>query len=101
MAECLAEGLGYPILGREVVQEAASGLGVPASLLEEKMWERPTLWDRLSSMRRVYMVAVQAALAERAVEGNLVYHGLAGGFLLRARCASVSSLRWSGGSGPS
>jgi hypothetical protein len=34
-------------------------------------------------MRRVYSVAVQAALAEHAANGNLVYHGLAGGFLLR------------------
>jgi hypothetical protein len=31
----------------------------------------------------MYLVAVQAALAERAVTGRLVYHGLAGGLLLR------------------
>lgn len=83
VAECLAERLGYPILGREVVQEAAAKLGVPAESLQEKLGDRPSLWGRFSSMRRAYIVAVQAALAERAVGGNLVYHGLTGGLLMR------------------
>jgi len=83
MAECLADRLGYPLLGREVVQTAAAELGVPAQLVEEKMKDRPSLWERFSSMRWTYIVAVQAALWEKAVAGNLVYHGLAGGLLLR------------------
>jgi cytidylate kinase len=83
MAECLADRLSYPLLGREVVQAAAAELGVPAQLVEEKMQNRPSLWDRFSSMRWTYIVAVQAALWEKAVAGNLVYHGLAGGLLLR------------------
>ncbi len=88
-AECLAERLGYPILGREVIQEAAAELGVSADLLEEELCERPTVWSRFSSMRRVYTVAVQCALAEHALEGNLVYHGLAGGLLLRDAPATM------------
>lgn len=83
MAECLAARLGYPVVGRELLQDAAARLGVPASLLEEKMSDRPGLWDRFSTMRRAYVVAVQAALAEHAAGGDLVYHGLAGGLLLR------------------
>jgi cytidylate kinase len=83
MAECLAKRLGYPILGREVAQEAARSLGVPAELLERKLGDRPSRWSRFSSLRRAYVVAVQATLAEYAVGGNLVYHGLAGGLLVR------------------
>ena len=83
MAECLAARLGYPILGREVAQEAALQLGVSARTLEEKMGDRPTVWGRFSTMRRTYVTAVQSALAERAAYGHLVYHGLAGGLLLR------------------
>ncbi len=83
MARCLAARLGYPLLGREVAQEAAAGLGVRPELLEEKMGDRPSLWSRFSSMRRSYVVAVQTALAERAASGQLVYHGLSGGLLLR------------------
>lgn len=89
VAECLAERLGYPILGREVVQDAATKLGVPAALLEREMGARPSMWSRFTSMRRVYIVAVQAALAERAAEGSLVYHGLAGGLLLRSAPATL------------
>ena len=83
MAERLAATLGYPILGREVIQQAAEQLGVSAATLEAKMSDRPTVWSRFSSMRRAYVVAVQAALAEQAASGNLVYHGLACGLLLR------------------
>lgn len=83
MAECLAARLGHPLVGRELLQEAAARLGVPASLLEEKMADRPAVWDRFSAMRRAYVVAVQAALAEHAAGGDLVYHGLAGGLLMR------------------
>lgn len=83
LAECLGDRLGYPVLGREVLQEAAVALDVPAEALERKMADRPSLWGRFSSMRRAYIVAVQAALAERAAAGNLVYHGLSGGRLMR------------------
>ncbi len=83
VAECLARRLDYPLLGREIAQEAAARLGVPADLLEARMDDRPSLWGRFSSLRRTYVVAVRAALAEHGASGNLVYHGLAGGLLLR------------------
>lgn len=83
LAEALAAELGYPILGREVVQEAADRLEVSEALLRQKMERAPGLWERYATMRRVYVVAVQSALAEHAAGGNLVYHGLAGGLLLK------------------
>jgi cytidylate kinase len=83
LAKRLADQLEYPILGREVLQHAAEELGVSEVSLREKMESAPRLWDRHAATRRVYVVAVQAALAERAVEGNLVYHGLAGQLLLK------------------
>ena len=83
LAECLAEELGYPLLGREVAQEAAAGLGVSPDELRARWEVAPKLWERFSSARRLYLAAVQASLAEHAIEGNLVYHGLAGQLLLR------------------
>jgi len=83
MAERLATRLGYPILGREVVQDAAADLGVSAEEVERSMVARPAVWSRFSSLRRAYVAAVQSALAERAVSGRLVYHGLSGGLLLK------------------
>jgi cytidylate kinase len=83
LAECLAGHLGYPMLGREILQSTAADLGVSEQDLTRQFERAPKLWDRQGALRRVYIVAVQAALAEHVASGNLVYHGLAGQFLLR------------------
>jgi cytidylate kinase len=75
--------MGYPLLGREVLQEAASQLGVPPEDLAEKFEGPPSLFNRAATLRKTYMAAVQAALAEQMGSGDLIYHGLAGGFLLK------------------
>lgn len=84
LARCLADKLGYPLIGRELLQDAAAQLGVPSEDLVEKMEDQPRFFGRATSLRKTYIAAVRAALAEAAVEGDLVYHGLAGGFLLRS-----------------
>ncbi|MFC1791872.1 AAA family ATPase, partial [Gemmatimonadota bacterium] len=43
----------------------------------------PGLWARLRGEREKYVLAVQTALADWCTRGDLVYHGLAGQFLLR------------------
>jgi cytidylate kinase len=83
LAGCLADRLGYPMLGREVLQEAAEALGLSESVFREKYEATPTLWARLTREREKYTLAVQTALAEWCTRGNLVYHGLSGQFLLR------------------
>jgi len=83
MAECLAEQLHYPLVAREVLQHAASELGVTEESLSQE-WERtPRLWSRQSSEQRLYITAVQAALAEHVAGGDLIYHGRAGQVLLK------------------
>lgn len=83
LARCLAAELGYPCVGREILVEAAAKLGVPEETLTKKFEKSPGLWGRLTSDRRLYVIAVQAALAEHAKEGDLVYHGHAGHLLLK------------------
>jgi cytidylate kinase len=83
LAECVSAALGSPCVGREILIDAAAKLGVPEQVLAKKMEKGPGLWDRLTLERRIYVVAVQAALAEHVVSGDLVYHGLAGHMLLR------------------
>jgi len=82
MARCLGEQLGYPVVAREVVSEAASDLGVSEEALSRGMERTPRLWNRQSSERRLYIAAVQAALAEHVAGGDLIYHGRAGQLLL-------------------
>lgn len=100
LAECLARELDYPILDEEVVRDAAARLGVSVEDLQERMGDRPSLWEPFSSMRRTHLLALQEALAERVVEGDLVYHGLTGGLLLNdlpalltVRCVAPMAMR--------
>lgn len=83
MAKCLAEELDYPILGREVAQEAAAILGVEEEKLINRWEIPPRMWKKHSVATRLYKAAVLSTLADHAVEGNLVYHGLCGQLLLR------------------
>jgi cytidylate kinase len=82
VAECLAETLGCPCIGREVLQDAAAKLGASMEDLAGKFETPPGLWARLTHKRKNYLLAVQTALAEHCARGSLVYHGLAGRFLL-------------------
>ena len=83
MAECLAESLGYPCVAREILQQAAKALGASEETVRSKLETPPGRWALLTQERKRYLVAVQVALAEHAARGDLVYHGLAGQFLLR------------------
>ncbi len=83
LAGCLAERLGYPTLGREVLQEAAESMGISPEVFKGKFETAPGIWSRLTREREKYLLAMQTALAEWCTRGNLVYHGLSGQFLLR------------------
>jgi cytidylate kinase len=83
VAECLGEMLDAPVVANEVLQAAALEMGLPEDTVREKFETTPGIWSRLNKDREVYLLAVKAALADRCLDGNLVYHGLAGQFLLR------------------
>lgn len=83
LAECVASAFGAPCIGREILVEAAAQVGVSEDVLREKLELTPGLWNRVTAERRMYVVAVQAALAEHATSANLVYHGYVGHMLLR------------------
>lgn len=83
LAQCLGAALGYPVLGREVLVEAAARLGVSEEVLREKIQTNVGLFEKLTTDRHVYLTALQSALADQCVSGNLIYHGHAGHFLLK------------------
>lgn len=83
LATAVGAELGYKVIGRDVIVSAADKLGVSEAALTEKMASGPSLFERLTSNRRLYVTAVQAALAEHVSGGDLVYHGHAGHLLLR------------------
>ncbi len=83
LAERLADRLGYPRVAEDVLQDAARRLGVSKDAVQGKFETAPGLWERLRHERERYVLAVGSALAEAVLEGQAVYHGLAGQFLLR------------------
>lgn len=83
LASCLADRLGYPMLGREVLLEAAESLGISEDTFRGKFEAAPSLWSRMTKDREKYILAVQTALAEWCTRGDLVYHGLSGQVLLK------------------
>ena len=84
VAECLAGMLGVPCVAREVLQEAAGQLGASEETLRRKLEVPPGRWAVLTRDRQRYILALKVALGAHVARGDLVYHGLAGQFLLRS-----------------
>ncbi len=83
LAECLHRHLGYDVVSREIVADAAKTYGVSESTLSRALESSPRLVDRFLHDRRLYLAFVRVALVERAAHDNIVYHGHAGHFLLK------------------
>jgi cytidylate kinase len=79
LANCLSAKLGIPAVSREVTTQVADQFAISESFL----WEKLEKAKGPSVERNLYLAAVQLALAEKAMEGPFIYHGLAGHFLLR------------------
>ena len=61
-AECLSRALGYPCIGLEILQEAASKVGISVEDLTGKLESPPALFARLTQERKRYLLALQTAL---------------------------------------
>jgi cytidylate kinase len=83
VAQRVAEILGYRCISREVLIKAQELYGIAESKLFEVLEERPhRWWAQWLESRGLYRIALQAALCDFAQEGNIVYHGRAGGEFL-------------------
>jgi cytidylate kinase len=83
LAQCLTKKTGFPAVSVEVIKEAATLYGISESEISQQLKHGPNVWERLlGEKRRLYFIALQSAMAERAVKGDFIYHGLAGHFLL-------------------
>jgi cytidylate kinase/CBS domain-containing protein len=82
LAKQLGKRLGYKVISREVIVEAAKKYGVSEEDLMNGMKSPPRLLGRLGKQQEQFILAVRATLAEMIVEDNIVYHGYAGNLLL-------------------
>lgn len=83
LAEALASKLGYLVLSREDLIEAAIEEGIQVSKLETSMMNPRAFTERLARERDHYLAFSTAYLCRCLQGGPLVYHGRTGHLLLR------------------
>jgi len=83
LAESFAAKLGWECLGREELIERATDAGIAVGRLEMAVVKRRQFSEALVLEKEHYQAFVTKELCERAIRGNLVYHGRAGAMLLR------------------
>jgi len=91
-AEHLSSKLGCACLGREDLLERATDAGIAAGKLELSCLKARGLSERMALEREHFQAFASAYLAERALDGPLVYHGRTGHLLLQ-RVSHVLRLR--------
>jgi cytidylate kinase len=85
VAEKLAQALGYQCLSRDILLEASERYNIPEIKLIRAIHDAPSILERFTYSKEAYVAYIRAALLRQAQKDNLVYHGLAGHFLLQAR----------------
>jgi len=82
IAEKTAKQLGYKIVSREILLEAAEFFQVSEKELLKSLHDAPTILDRLTHGKDKYLTYIQASLLQYVKSDNVVYHGHAGHVLL-------------------
>jgi cytidylate kinase len=83
LAKRLSNRLGIPAVSLEILQDAARRFGISQALLAEQLEKTKGILRGPSPERRLYLTAIQLALAERASKGPFVYYGHAGHLLMK------------------
>jgi len=82
IAEKLSQKLGYDCIDRETLLEASEQFNIPEIKLVRAIHDAPSLLDRYTYGKEKYIAYIQAALLRYVRRDGIVYHGLAGQFLL-------------------
>ncbi len=83
VAEKLAQALGYECLSRDILLEASERFNIPEFRLIRAIHDAPSLLQRFTYGKEQYVAYIRAALLQHVQKDNVVYHGLAGHFLLQ------------------
>jgi cytidylate kinase len=84
VAEKVAQALGYECLSRDILLDASDRYNIPEIKLIRAIHDAPSILERFTYGREPYVAYIRAALLRHAQKDNIVYHGLAGHFLLGA-----------------
>jgi cytidylate kinase len=83
VAEKVADQLGYTCISRDVLLDASDHFHIPEVKLVRAIHDAPSVLDRFTHGKHIFIAYIRSALTSRAKKDNLVYHGLAGHLLLK------------------
>lgn len=82
LALALARKTQWPVLDRKTILEKARNMGIRIGRLETAVVKAPGLPEKMAREKDLYLALVTEILCEKALEGHLIYHGLAGHLML-------------------
>ena len=83
VAEKLAEKLSYECVSREIIIEASAEFNIPEIKFIRALHNPNTVLERFQHGKERYLSYHQYALLKHVAKDNVVYHGLAGHYLLK------------------
>ncbi|MGE0084387.1 MAG: cytidylate kinase family protein [Desulfococcaceae bacterium] len=83
VAEKVAKKLGYDCISRDILLDASERFNIPEIKLQWAIHEAPSILDRFSHGKEMYVTYIQSALLKYLREDNIVYYGLAGHFFVK------------------
>ncbi len=83
VAEKVSSRLGYKCISREVLLDASEHFHIPEIRLIRAIHDAPSILERFSHSRQVFIAYIRSALVQYVRDDNVVYHGLAGHLLLK------------------
>ncbi len=83
IAERMADILGYRCISREILLEASQEFNIPEVKLVRALHDAPSVLNRFTYGKEKYIAFIREALLESVLDDNVIYHGLAGHFLLK------------------
>lgn len=83
VAEKLAEKLGYKCVSREILLAASEEFDIPEIKLSSALHDSPSVLERFNQGKLRYISYYKYALLKNVINDNVVYHGLAGQYILK------------------
>ena len=82
VAEKLAQRLGYECFSRDILLEASEQFNIPEIKLVRAIHDAPGILERFTYGKERYVAYIRATLLKHVQKDNVVYHGLAGHYML-------------------
>jgi cytidylate kinase len=82
VAEKLAAKVGYECVSRDIILEACSEFNIPEIKLSRALHDAPSVLERFQYGKERYLSYYRYALLKHLQRDNVIYHGLAGHFIL-------------------